>query len=531
MTTEDHTISTFEEEESFVDLMDVEQSETIAFMLAPKNKVISLDSNVSTTQICASMKARKLPEEAERAPVDIVVALDVSYSMTSGDKLELCKTTLELLLRHLLPQDRFGLVAYSDNAFTEVPLQLMTAQHKEAALKKIKALRVIGSTNISAAISLAFQELRSVSNPNNVQSAFLLTDGHANVGISNHAGLVELTKNCALDPSESGNCALDPPESGQKEKPRFFGSFLGKDKDKDKKQAAKPTGEEPMPISMFCFGYGSDHNAALLRDISDATQSGSYYHVKDDSDVGSAFGDAMGGLLSVLAQSAVLTFQAASGVTIKKVHHSRVQERENGVYTVNVGDFFAEEERDVLVEVSLAQNASGDAAPIPHLSASLAYTDIVAKKPIKSGNLTCSIVRPKGVEISADNDHVAAQWLRVVVAREMEAATKYADQNDLVRARERIQFATDQISAASNDVQEKEMVRQLKADLQTARDGLASRQQYRDSGSHYLQYKSQTHTRQRCSEVPGSAPTYKDQCYTTSTKTFMASKFTLPKKK
>jgi len=518
MTSEEQANPTFEEEESFVDVMDVEQGEIIALSLTPKNKVIGLNSNVSTTQICASMKARKLPEEAERAPVDIVVALDVSGSM-SGSKLELCKTTLELLLRHLLPQDRFGLVAYSDNAFTEVPLQLMTSQNKEAALKKIKALHVLGSTNISAAISLAFQELRSIKNPNNVQSAFLLTDGHANQGISDHAGLVELTKNCALNPSESV----------QKEKPRFFGSFLGKDKDKN--QAAEATGEDAMPISMFCFGYGSDHNAALLRDISDATQSGSYYHVKDDSDVGSAFGDAMGGLLSVLAQSAVLTFQAASGVTIKEVHHKRVQKRENGVYTVNVGDFFAEEERDVLVEVSLAQNASGDAKPIPHLSVSLAYTDVVAKKPEKSVDLTCSIVRPTGVEISADSEHVAAQWLRVVAAREMEAATAYADQNDLVRARERIQFATDQILAASNNIQEKEMVRQLRADLQTARDGLASRQHYRESGSHYIQFKSQTHAAQRCSEVPGSAPTYQNQCYSTSTKTFMASKFALSKKK
>jgi hypothetical protein len=518
MTSEDQTISTFEEEDSFVDLMDVEQSEIVALSLAPKNKVISLNSNVSTTQICASMKARKLPEEAERAPVDIVVALDVSYSM-SGGKLELCKTTLELLLRHLLSQDRFGLVAYSDNAFTEVPLQLMTSRNKGEALKKIKALHVTGRTNISEAISLAFQELRAVNDPNKVQSAFLLTDGHANQGVSDHAGLVELTKSCAL---ASG------PE--QKEKPTFFRSFLGKDQ--DKKQAAKPSGgDEAMPISMFCFGYGSDHNAALLRDISDATQSGSYYHVKDDSDVGSAFGDAMGGLLSVLAQSAVLRIQAASGVTINKVYHKRVQQRENGVYTVNVGDFFAEEERDVLVEVSLAQNASGDATPIPHLSVSLAYTDVLAKKPVKAGALTCSIVRPAGVEVSADDEHVAAQWLRVVAAREMEAATTYADQNDLVRARERIQFAEDQIFAAPTNVQGKEMVRQLRADLQTAKDGLASRQQYRESGSHYLQFKSQTHSAQRCSEVPGSAPTYKNQCYATSTKTAMASKFTLPKKK
>jgi len=518
---EDQTTTTTldEEEESFVDLMDVAQDEVIALSVAPKNKVIGIGSNVTVTQVCASMKARKLPEEAERAPVDIIVALDVSGSM-GGDKLELCKTTLELLLQQLLPQDRFGLVAYSDTAFTEVPLQLMTSSKKQDALKKIKALHVLGMTNISAAISLAFQELRSVKDPNKVQSAFLLTDGHANQGITDQNGLIELTKNCATDTSEQGPVKT----------PRFFASFLGKDQ--DKKRAAEPsTGDETLPISMFCFGYGSDHNGALLRGISEATQSGSYYHVQNDSDVGSAFGDAMGGLLSVLAQSAVLTIEAAHGVTIEHVHHDRVQQRENGVYTVNVGDFFAEEERDVLVEISLAQNEEGPAALLPHLFVSLNYTDVVAKKPAKSEKLTCSIVRPTGSEVSMDNPHVSAQWLRVVTAREMEAATKLADQNDMVRARERLQLAMDMISAAPTNVQEKEMVRQLLADLQTARDGLSSHQQYRTHGAHYLEFKRQTHQRQRCSEVAGSATAYKDQCYATSSKTAMSAQFTLPKKK
>jgi len=528
MEAENITVSTVEgEEESFVDLMDLDQSEAVALTLTPKNSTIGVDANVTTTQICATMRARKLPAEVSRAPVDVLVALDVSSSMTGGDKLSLCKLTLELLLRHLLPQDRFGLITYSSDANVEVPLQLMTNKNKNETLQKIKALRANGCTNISAALSLALQELRAVGTPNEVRSVFLLTDGHANTGISDHAGLVELTKNCFASPPFA---AADEP--GAEPSRRFFGSFF--DKKPAPQEAEKPSASESKhsPISMFCFGYGSDHNADMLRDISDATESGSYYHVEQDSDVGSAFGDAMGGILSVVAQSAVLTIhvpEEAHGVEIKEVYHERVIKRENGSYTVNVGDFYAEESRDVLIEVTLVHPAEGEATsdgPLPHLSVSLDYTDILQKKPAQTVSLTCSISRPTGNEVSQEDTHVAAQWLRVVATRAMKAAAQFGNQNDLAQARSSLQAAKDQIAAAHIEVRNDFMVMVLLEDLTQAMNGLQSSQEYRERGTHFLSHKRQAYTTQRCNEssaVTTSAfrPSYKSQ---------MASKMTLPKK-
>jgi len=393
------------------------------------------------------------------------------------------------ILRHLLPNDRLGLVPYSDETITEIPMQLMTSENKEAALKKIKALHVTGSTSLSAAISLSFQELRSVTEINEVKSIFLLTDGHANRGISQHADIIEFTKNCAdLKPSH-----------------RFLPSYFDKEKGRKKPVAKKPG--KDTPCSMFCLGYGNDHNAALLRDISDAVESGSYYHVKDDSDVGSAFGDAMGGLLSVVAQSIVVTLCPTSGAFIKKVYHDRVVQRGNGTFTVNVGDLFAEEEKDVLVELSLApKNDVDDSLPVPNVSASLMYADVITKKPAQSRALVYSIARPPGAEASKDNPHVAAQWLRVLGAREMEAATKYAELNDLARARASLELAINQIAAADEAVRNLVIVRILESDLKNVMMGLATRVQYRTSGSMFLQFKSQGHQTQRSNEASSTAP-------------------------
>ena len=130
-----------------------------------------------------------------------------------------------------------------------------------------------------------------------------------------------------------------------------------------------------------------------------------------------------------------------------------------------------------------------------------------------------------------DDTHVAAQWLRVLTAEEMEAATKYADQNDLVRARERLDFALGKIGSANESVRGLEMVRQLQADLETSKAGLVSQQNYEATGSKFLQFKSQTHHRQRCSEAPDQpGVTYKDQCYGTSSKRVMAAKLKTLKK-
>ena len=122
---------------TLVDAMDLDMHSippALSLSVSPRHDSIGLGTNLTTTQVCATIKARDLPDE-QRAPVDIVVALDVSGSMT-GNKLQQCKKTLELLMRVLLPRDRFGLVSFASEACIEIPVQPMTTQNKEAALRQ-----------------------------------------------------------------------------------------------------------------------------------------------------------------------------------------------------------------------------------------------------------------------------------------------------------------------------------------------------------------------------------------------------------
>jgi hypothetical protein len=68
--------------------------------VSPRHLVIGTSLHLSKTQCCGSLTAIDLPTDDgkdARAPIDIVVALDVSYSMR-GEKLQRCKESLAVLI-------------------------------------------------------------------------------------------------------------------------------------------------------------------------------------------------------------------------------------------------------------------------------------------------------------------------------------------------------------------------------------------------------------------------------------------------
>jgi hypothetical protein len=379
---------------------------------------------------------------------------------------------------------------------------------------------------MSAAIALSFQELRAVSDPNQVRSIFLLTDGHANRGLTTQHDLVELTRNCWSDASIQSS---DLPMQDAPSKPPRFKSFFrhgrtpshkgSMTQTSDASETSTWTDAEPdHPISLFCFGYGADHNSEILRAITNVTETGSYYFVKDDSNVGPAFGSAFGGILSVVGQSAALTLQPCSGATIKAVHYESAIQRDDGSYNVSVGDFYAEESRDVVVEVTLVTVNSAEA--VPHLAASLAYTDVVRKMPIRGQAVVCSIARPSGTEVSPDNIHVSAQWLRVAAAQTLAEAAQLANRNDKSGARRRLQSVKDQLRAAPDAVGKNDMIGMLLNDVDT----MMCLQDDDDVGALELSYKCQVYQQQRSS----AATTETQPAFRSSRKQAMARKFALP---
>merc|ERR1711916_179080 len=56
------------------------------------------------------------------------------------------------------------------------------------------------------------------------------------------------------------------------------------------------------PFSVYTFGYGADHDADMLKQISEAC-GGMYSYIDSNDVIAQSFGDCLGGLLSVAAQN------------------------------------------------------------------------------------------------------------------------------------------------------------------------------------------------------------------------------------
>jgi len=86
-------------------------------------------------------------------------------------------------------------------------------------------------------------------------------------------------------------------------------------------------------VSIFCFGFGFDHDAQLLKKLAE-DGAGSYYFIEKEADIGSSFADCLGGLISVACQKMILTIEPLSGTTIKKVLGSSAQHKKKSTESV-----------------------------------------------------------------------------------------------------------------------------------------------------------------------------------------------------
>ena len=428
----------------------------------------STSTSEPTNQYVATITAKEMEGGGERAPVDISVAMDVSGSMQTNGKLELCKKTLLVLISELRPTDRFGLVAFSDSANEVFPLSFLTPSAKSDLINKVKKLSTTGCTNISGGLGMCVNSLTSVPSfeVSSVRSVLLLTDGHANRGIHEPSKLLNLVKGMI------------------------------------------PTTEN---ISINTFGYGDDHNEELMKSISETPlNQGSYYYVETEDNVSSAFGDCLGGLLSVAAQNIKLTISVPStcdgyeGVwNMKVLNPDAVKDPDNtNTYMVKMGDIFAEESKDFLINLNYRTSCASDLI----LTATLEYLDIGTSSLVSSEVVEIKTAFVEGTEeVEGPDKYVVLQGLRVRVYENLEKANASARSSgtvDIAKAMvtDTLAYIQSTTSRLSLTPSENASVAFYASDLNDCISSLRSYSEYSRHGSKMMMMKMQSHARQRCNE-------------------------------
>jgi hypothetical protein len=236
----------------------------------------------------------KAPSTSNRAPVHLCCVIDVSGSMMHDNKLDNVKHSLHFLLDFLGPNDKITLITFSNSAYTFLSNVFVTPFEKENIRARISIMKPETSTNISAGLIECIEALRHNADQEK-QGILLLTDGEANLGVTDTKQLITLADSITVY----------------------------------------------RHASISCIGYGAEHNTELLRGISTKC-SGSYYMVHNLDDVAKVFGDVLGGLMSCFYQTMRVVVPVG---TVVKTRYPFMDS------TVHIGDLPAEMEAIILAQL------------------------------------------------------------------------------------------------------------------------------------------------------------------------------------
>jgi hypothetical protein len=277
--------------------------------------------------------------------------------------------------------------------------------------------------------------------------------------------------------------------------------------------------EKNLPCSISTFGYGSDHDAKLLTNLAEFAN-GSYYFIETNEQIAESFADCLGGLLSVVAQNIVLSFQVSTGVSVMKIptKFKKNEVKKNEHYEITIGDIQSEESRDIIFFLELPAIPS-DMPEFPIGQVSLRYISAIsAEKEMEEE----TVYIQRSLEISPENSlpniEVAKNKNRLVAAEAMETAAEVGAAGDLVTARNLIETAMDSInsSAAVADP----FCAGLVEDLKLCQDNMSDKQKWNEKGVFIAKNNCNSHWVQRSNNVNMKA----QQSYQTSARNEMQSK-------
>lgn len=239
------------------------------------------------------------PERAERVPLNLSIVLDRSGSM-SGEPLTQAKHAAALLVRRLWPEDVVSVVAYDDEV--ETIAEPATGQEQGDLPGRIRGIQTRGCTNLSGGWLRGRELVAERRRDGAVNRVLLLTDGLANVGITDDVLLVGLCRTAA--------------EHG---------------------------------ITTTTIGFGSGYHEELLGRMAEAG-GGSTYYIEHADQAPAVFAEEIEDLLSLSVQNLSIDLIPGRDARLTLVHHRYPSSDTAQGVRLQVGDLYARAPRMVLAE-------------------------------------------------------------------------------------------------------------------------------------------------------------------------------------
>ena len=300
----------------------------------PLDQPLGLDLRLGNTHIPTAggevwlqigLQARSSEIES-RTPLNLALVLDCSGSMGDRDKMSYLKQSLMVFLPSLQPDDLVAIVGYSDNAW--IVRKAQPVGNGAWIRQAVESLVPSGSTNLHGGMILGFEEVDRNFDIRRNNRVILLTDGIANVGVTN--------------PDRIAADALSYNQAG---------------------------------IYLSTIGLGLDMNDQLLSTLAQQGR-GAYHFVDSAQEMDKVFRAEVEGLVERVANDVRVSIKPASGVQLTTVTGFEGSLPSGGAQVV-LQDMGAGDSQVLIARLQVSPSAAGGQ---PLAEVTLSYTDVFAQR-------------------------------------------------------------------------------------------------------------------------------------------------------
>lgn len=371
--------------------------------LIPINQTTLIDLYIQFKPVNSS-------EPHKRRPLNLSIVIDRSGSM-SGQPLKQAINAARLLVEQLTPADILSIVIYDDDVETVFEPQLV--KNKDIIYTVLSRIRAGGCTNLSGGWLKGCEHVQAHQTPDKINRVLLLTDGQANVGVTDSKVLISTAQQKAQNDQ----------------------------------------------VSTTTLGFGSHFNEDLLMGMA-KNANGNFYFIQTPEDLIQVFQIELESISSLIAQDLVINLIPQEAVKVEQVlNNYRYKDKGADGLEMILGDVY--EVEDKILALSINITASAQVGNQVVLQLNYRYQAVV-NEIIKQFTQQETIVTPVDTQAVFDNTpiqrNVIEQTYRLRIAKAKEDAVNLADQGDYQTASQHLQqmvdFLTGNIAEESFELSE-----------------------------------------------------------------------------
>lgn len=339
-----------------------------------------------------------------RQPLNISFVFDKSGSMY-GEKIDYSRIAAKAMVDQLGEQDTFSLVTFDTDVATLISPAFAVA--KDAWKSRIDGIEPGSSTNIDGGLKVGYDEVQKNYKSSAINRVILMSDGEANVGIT------------------------DAPTLG--------------------KRAAAFAGEG---VSLTTIGVGTGFNESFMTTL--ATEGkGSFYFANTPEAAKQAFAGEVSALQRVVAKNVKLAINVAEGVKVLNVY-GHTSKTEGQSLNVESNDLILGQSKVILLELQVPPGAEGATSAIANVKVD--FDDVVngghktALAEAKVGFTGDAAKRDAGM-----NSQIASSVIILQTASVLIRAADLLDQGQKAQAKAELLQQYEIVSAKSVELKDEDL--------------------------------------------------------------------------